>query len=233
MKSKYIILPLLCVSMAMAAQNHNNKHQHAEDSTDVFYRHLQLNELTVTGVTGDTKLKHVTAPVSIVSPQVLRATASTNVIDAISHQPGVSQLTTGGSISKPIIRGLGYNRVVVMSDGVRQEGQQWGDEHGVEVDGNSVNSVEILKGPASLMYGSDAMAGVVILHQQPTLAEGEMKANVTSEYQTNNGLFAYHLQMARKALYGTPASATKWLMPIRINMMATCLVRSFVKRQDV
>ena len=162
----------------------------------MFYRHLQLNELTVTGVTGDTKLKHVTAPVSIVSPQVLRATASTNVIDAISHQPGVSQLTTGGSISKPIIRGLGYNRVVVMSDGVRQEGQQWGDEHGVEVDGNSVNSVEILKGPASLMYGSDAMAGVVILHQQPTLAEGEMKANVTSEYQTNNGLFAYHLQMA-------------------------------------
>ena len=196
MKSKYIILPLLCVSMAMAAQNHNNKHQHAEDSTDVFYRHLQLNELTVTGVTGDTKLKHVTAPVSIVSPQVLRTTASTNVIDAISHQPGVSQLTTGGSISKPIIRGLGYNRVVVMSDGVRQEGQQWGDEHGIEVDGNSVNSVEILKGPASLMYGSDAMAGVVILHQQPTLAEGEMKANVTSEYQTNNGLFAYHLQMA-------------------------------------
>ena len=162
----------------------------------MFYRHLQLNELMVTGVTGDTKLKHVTAPVSIVSPQVLRATASTNVIDAISHQPGVSQLTTGGSISKPIIRGLGYNRVVVMSDGVRQEGQQWGDEHGVEVDGNSVNSVEILKGPASLMYGSDAMAGVVILHQQPTLAEGEMKANVTSEYQTNNGLFAYHLQMA-------------------------------------
>ena len=195
MKSKYIILLLLCVCMAVAAQNHS-KHQHGEDSTDVFFRHLQLNELTVTGVTGDTKLKHVTAPVSIVSPQVLRATASTNVIDAISHQPGVSQLTTGGSISKPIIRGLGYNRVVVMSEGVRQEGQQWGDEHGVEVDGNSVNSVEILKGPASLMYGSDAMAGVVILHQQPTLADGEMKANVTSEYQTNNGLFGYHLQMA-------------------------------------
>jgi iron complex outermembrane receptor protein len=83
-----------------------------------------------------------------------------------------------------------------MSEGVRQEGQQWGDEHGVEVDGNSVGSVEILKGPASLMYGSDAMAGVVILHQQPTLAEGEMKANVSSEYQTNNGLFGYHLQVA-------------------------------------
>ena len=196
MKAKYIILPLLCICTAVAAQDSLRTHHHVEDTTDVFFRHLQLNELTVTGVTGDTKLKHATAPVSIVTPQVLRATAATNIIDAISHQPGVSQLTTGGSISKPIIRGLGYNRVVVMSEGVRQEGQQWGDEHGVEVDGSSVNSVEILKGPASLMYGSDAMAGVVILHSQPTLGEGEMRANVSTEYQTNNGLFNYNLSMA-------------------------------------
>ena len=202
MKAKYIVLLLLCICTAVAAQDNNkretlnNKHHHPEDSTDIFFRHLNLNEVTVTGVTGDTKLKHATAPVSIMTPQLLRATASTNIIDAIAHQPGVSQLTTGGSISKPIIRGLGYNRVVVMSEGVRQEGQQWGDEHGVEVDGSSVGCVEILKGPASLMYGSDAMAGVVIMHAQPTLAEGEMKANVSSEYQTNNGLFHYSLQMA-------------------------------------
>ena len=196
MKTIYFILPLLCICTAVAAQDSIKTHHHAEDSTDVFYRHLNLNEVTVTGVTGDTKLKHATAPVSIVSPQVLRATASTNIIDAIAHQPGVSQLTTGGSISKPIIRGLGYNRVVVMSEGVRQEGQQWGDEHGVEVDGSSVNSVEILKGPASLMYGSDAMAGVVILHSKPTLVEGDMRANVSSEYQTNNGLFNYNLSIA-------------------------------------
>ena len=196
MKTIYFILPLLCICTAVAAQDSIKTHHHAEDSTDVFYRHLNLNEVTVTGVTGDTKLKHATAPVSIVSPQVLRATASTNIIDAIAHQPGVSQLTTGGSISKPIIRGLGYNRVVVMSEGVRQEGQQWGDEHGVEVDGCSVNSVEILKGPASLMYGSDAMAGVVILHSKPTLVEGDMRANVSTEYQTNNGLFNYNLSIA-------------------------------------
>jgi iron complex outermembrane receptor protein len=202
MKKIIIILPLLCLSMTLAAQDNGEHHSsnikdhHTNDTTDVFFRHLQLNELTVTGVTGDTKMKHATAPVSIVTPQVLKATASTNIIDAIARQPGVSQLTTGSSISKPIIRGLGYNRVVVMSEGVRQEGQQWGDEHGVEVDGSSVNSVEILKGPASLMYGSDAMAGVVILHAQPTLAEGEMRASVSTEYQTNNGLFGYNLSMS-------------------------------------
>ena len=195
MKKRHLILPLLCICTTLAAQN-KDTYNHAEDSTDIFFRHLNLNEVTVTGVTGDTKLKHATVPVSIIAPQLLRSKAATNIIDAISHQPGISQLTTGGSISKPIIRGLGYNRVVVMSEGVRQEGQQWGDEHGVEVDGSSINSVEILKGPASLMYGSDAMAGVVILHPQPTLPEGEMKAKVSTEYQTNNGLFAYNLSMA-------------------------------------
>ena len=127
---------------------------------------------------------------------MLRSTSSTNIVDAISHQPGVSQLTTGGSISKPIIRGLGYNRVVVMSEGVRQEGQQWGDEHGVEVDAAGVSSVEILKGPASLRYGSDALAGVMILHPQRLMAPGTIAANVSTEYQTNAGLFDYSLNMA-------------------------------------
>lgn len=189
MKKPILTLSLWCVCMAAIAQS-------VEDSTDVFFRHLQLNELLVTGVTGDTKLKHSTAPITIVSGQELRSTASTNVIDAIARQPGMAQITTGSGISKPIIRGLGYNRIITMSEGVRQEGQQWGDEHGIEIDAQGVNSVEILKGPASLMYGSDAMAGVVILHSAPNLLEGEMKANVSSEYQTNNGLFGYSVDFA-------------------------------------
>jgi iron complex outermembrane receptor protein len=182
----------------MIAQSHrlDNGGKQMEDSTDVFYRHLQLNEVMVTGVTGDTKLKHSTAPISVVTGKELRGTASTNVIDAVAKQPGMAQVTTGGGISKPIIRGLGYNRIVVMNEGVRQEGQQWGDEHGVEVDGNGVGSVEILKGPASLMYGSDAMAGVLILRSAPAPLEGEVRANASTEYQTNNGLFAYSLNGA-------------------------------------
>ena len=196
MKRHSIILLLLCLCTSMAAQERIDHHDHSSDTTDVFYRHLKLNELVVTGVTGDTKLKNSTAPISLISPQELHATSSTNIIDAIARQPGMSQLSTGAGIAKPIIRGLGYNRVVVMSDGVRQEGQQWGDEHGVEVDGSAVNSVEILKGPASLMYGSDAMAGVVILHSRPPLAEGELRGSASTEYQTNNGLLGFSLNMA-------------------------------------
>ena len=198
MKKTYFILSLLWICMTATAQDHHKhyNHVHPSDSTDVFYRHLKLNELVVTGVTGDTKLKHSTAPISVISGKELRLTTSTNIIDAIAKQPGVSQITTGSGISKPIIRGLGYNRIIVMNEGIRQEGQQWGDEHGIEIDPQTVNSVEILKGPASLMYGSDAMAGVLILHGNPILPEGEMKANVSTEYQTNNGLIDYSLNFA-------------------------------------
>ena len=199
MKKIVFIMSLLWIGMAATAQEHHQhhyNHEHPSDSTDVFYRHLKLNEVIVTGVTGDTKLKHSTAPISIISGKELRQTTSTNIIDAIAHQPGVSQITTGSGISKPIIRGLGYNRIIVMNEGIRQEGQQWGDEHGIEIDAQNVNSVEILKGPASLMYGSDAMAGVLILHGSPIQPEGEMKASVSTEYQTNNGLFDYSLNFA-------------------------------------
>jgi len=152
-----------------------------------------LDEVVVTGVTGSTRSREIASPVSVVSNAGLRTHQSSNIIDAISRQPGVNQVTTGSGISKPVIRGLGYNRVLVVNDGVRQEGQQWGDEHGIEVDGQAVHSVEILKGPASLMYGSDAMAGVIIMHDAPILPEGCIGGEVGGEYQSNNGLLAYTL----------------------------------------
>lgn len=155
-----------------------------------------LKEVVVTGLTGSTRADRSPAPISVVTPRELQVTPSTNIIDAIAHQPGVSQITTGGAISKPVIRGLGYNRIVTVNDGIRQEGQQWGDEHGIEVDAQAVHSVEILKGPATLMYGSDAMAGVLVLHETPVMPQGTMAVNVGSEYQTNNQLFDYTVNFA-------------------------------------
>ncbi|MBQ6063134.1 MAG: TonB-dependent receptor [Prevotella sp.] len=161
-----------------------------------FWRTKTISEVVVTGVTGLSLMKETPLPFTYVSKEELQTTSSTNVIDAIAHQPGMAQVTTGSSISKPIIRGLGYNRVAVVNDGIRQEGQQWGDEHGIEMDGQAVSSVEILKGPASLMYGSDAMAGVLIFHNDPILPKGTMAANASLGYQTNNGLFDYSVNFA-------------------------------------
>ena len=177
-------------SMAMTEEADSTHHQPLTETN------VKLNEVVVTGLTGQQKLVTSASPISVVSPKQLESQPSTNIIDAISRQPGVSQITTGSGISKPVIRGMGYNRVVVVNDGIRQEGQQWGDEHGVEIDAASVHSVEILKGPASLMYGSDALAGVIVFNSAPVLPMGEMGANVMSGYQSNNGLFDYSLNFA-------------------------------------
>ncbi len=187
MKKTIIVLPLLCVCMAAAAQENH------PDSTDVFYKHLQINEIVVTGLAGDSKMKEMPAPGSVIRPAELAARAGSNIINAIAAEPGLSEITSGGGISKPVIRGMGYNRVVVVNDGIRQEGQQWGDEHGVEIDGNSIHSVEILKGPASLMYGSDALAGILIFRPEPVRGPGEFGGSLSAEYQTNNGLLGYSL----------------------------------------
>ena len=80
--------------------------QNVSDSTDMFYRHLELNEVVVSGMTGETKLKNASAPITLVTRQMLHQRAASNLIDAIALQPGVSQITTGGAISKPVIRGL-------------------------------------------------------------------------------------------------------------------------------
>lgn len=163
------------------------------DSTDVFFRHIELKQVVISGPTGAVKLQDMSMPASVIDHNSLRMTPASNIIDAVAKLPGVSQVTTGSGISKPVIRGLGYNRVVVVADGVRQEGQQWGDEHGVEIDANAVNSVEVIKGPASLLYGSDALAGVLKLNTDPVVPLGRMRLNVNTEYHSNNGLVNYSI----------------------------------------
>lgn len=152
---------------------------------------LENQGVTVTGIAAASSRKSP-IPVTIIRRADLLETPSTNIIDALSKQTGVSQVSTGPAISKPVIRGLGFNRVVVINDGVRQEGQQWGEEHGIEVDDASIARAEILKGPASLIYGSDALAGVVNLITNVPVAEGTIKGNYLSNFQSNNRLFSNH-----------------------------------------
>jgi len=157
---------------------------------------IEHNEVVVTGVSKATQIKKMPTPITVVRRADIVQNVSANLIDAITRKPGISQLSTGQAISKPVIRGLGYNRVVVVNDGVRQEGQQWGDEHGIEVDEYSVNKIEILKGPGSIIYGSDAMAGVVNIITNVPVPEGTVKGNAIANYQTNNRLRGFGANIA-------------------------------------
>ena len=146
----------------------------------------ESSEVVVTGLSRATQIKRSPVPIISVGHDYLSSNLSTNAIDAISKLPGISAVTTGPNVSKPYIRGLGFNRILTLYDGVRQEGQQWGDEHGIEVDQYGVQKVEIIKGPASLSYGSDALAGVVNLIPVSPAPEGKTVGDIVADYQTNN-----------------------------------------------
>jgi iron complex outermembrane recepter protein len=150
---------------------------------------LEAEQVVVTGVSRATELKRAPIPIVAVGKSYLEQhSAATNVIDAVANLPGISAVTTGPNVSKPFIHGLGYNRVVTAEDGIRQEGQQWGDEHGIEVDQNSIDRIEIIKGPASLSYGSDAIGGVVNLITPQPVPQGKILGYASGLYGTNNGL---------------------------------------------
>ena len=163
---------------------------------------LQLKEVVVTGVATATDKQKTPIAIATVSAANLLENSSTNVIDAIAKTPGVSAITDGQSISKPVIRGLGYNRVLTVNDGVQQVDQAWFDEFGIEADPDAVNRYEILKGPGSLAYGSDAIAGVINLIPEQPLPDGQIKGEILFNYQTNNGLMnnMAHLAGANKGI---------------------------------
>ena len=150
---------------------------------------VEESEVVVTGLSKAAQIRRSSIPIVSISHAAIASNINNNIIDAITKVPGITAVTTGPNISKPYIRGLGFNRILTLYDGVRQEGQQWGDEHGIEVDQYSIDRVEVVKGPASLSYGSDALAGVVNLIPTQPAPEGKMIGDVTTEYHTNNGQF--------------------------------------------
>jgi len=181
---------------------------------DFFLNHavLENTNVTVTSFLRTTSSKKTPTPISIIKKEDFFKGVSTNLIDALSKTPGVTQLSTGPAISKPIIRGLGYNRVVVLNDGVKQEGQQWGDEHGIEIDEYNVARTEVLKVPASIIYGSEALSGVINITSNVPVAEGALRGNVFSNYQSNNNLQGYHFDIAGNKnglVWGLNASSKK------------------------
>ncbi len=82
-----------------------------------------------------------------------------SLMQSLQGIPGVKAMNIGSGQSKPTIRGMGFNRMVVTEDGIKHEGQQWGDDHGLEIDQFSIDRIEIIKGPSALFYGSDAIGG--------------------------------------------------------------------------
>lgn len=109
-----------------------------------------------------------------------------NFAQSLGKLPGLDAINTGMGIAKPVIRGLSFNRVVVNDRGIKQQGQQWGADHGLEIDAFSVSRVEVVKGPASLQYGSDGLGGVINLMPAPIPEQNSISGQVIALGKSNN-----------------------------------------------
>ncbi len=128
---------------------------------------IELPELQVTATPNATSSLESPQPVSVLSGEDLHAAQSSSLGATLDGMAGVHNYSTGVGIGKPVIRGLTSNRVLVLDDGQRLETQQWGDEHGPNVETANAERIEVIRGPASVLYGSDALGGVINVVQAP------------------------------------------------------------------
>jgi iron complex outermembrane receptor protein len=151
---------------------------------------VELPDLQVTAAPLATTSLTSPQPVSVLGGSDLEAGRSPTLGETVSALPGVRSFSTGSGVGKPVIRGLTSNRVLVLADGERVESQQWGDEHGPQVEAAEADRIEVIRGPASVLYGSDAIGGVINV-VSPPLPDGQGRrpfasGRAVASYSTNN-----------------------------------------------
>jgi iron complex outermembrane receptor protein len=127
----------------------------------------------------------------------LKANGLVTLSEGITAIPGVESISTGQSIGKPVIRGLSSNRVLVYAQGVRLENQQFGSEHGLGLNDAGIESIEVIKGPASLLYGSDALGGVLYINPERFASDNTSQGDLNVNYFTNTQ--GYNTNLGYKA----------------------------------
>lgn len=110
-----------------------------------------------------------------------------SLMQSLSKIPGIGSMDIGSGSSKPVIRGLGFNRVVIAENGIKHEAQEWGADHGLEIDQHAVERIDIIKGPAALIFGANAIGGVIDLRQLSVPGQYTSGGSVSLSGKTNNG----------------------------------------------
>lgn len=147
---------------------------------------LTLNEITITDNYAEQRKKEESVSIEVVNDQYVKQNMGGSLMKSLDRLPGISSIDIGSGQSKPVIRGLGFNRVVVTENGIKHESQQWGADHGLEIDQFASDRIEVIKGPSSLMYGSDGIGGVIELKQLEIPVKNSFGGSVDLIGKTNN-----------------------------------------------
>jgi len=153
---------------------------------------VELTGVQVTASANATSPLNSPQPTSVVAGDELRQSQSQSLGETLSGVAGVRSWSTGVGIGKPVIRGLTSNRVLVLDDGQRLETQQWGDEHSPNIETANAERIEVIRGPASVLYGSDALGGVVNVIEKDLPdavgVPGFVRGTMSAAYGSGNGL---------------------------------------------
>lgn len=147
--------------------------------------HIDVKEVVASGSRNDLQKNSITH-VEMRSIDELNAVPTTNLGQAIEQLPGVYNSSTGNGISKPVIRGLQGTRVVSVLNGIRIENQQWGGDHGMGITELGIGTVEVIKGPASLVYGADALGGVIYYADESFANQKAHELKASSQFESNS-----------------------------------------------
>ncbi len=154
---------------------------------DLLLPHLRstLREVTVESVLGTPN----TGYKKELSGTRLDAAKQRGLAEALSRINGVTLLQTGSTIAKPVIQGLHSNRILTINNGVRQEGQQWGNEHAPEIDPFIADRLTVIKGVDELRYGSDAIGGVVLVQPRALSVREGSHGELNTAFFSNNAQY--------------------------------------------
>jgi len=170
---------------------------------------LNLQEVTITDNYTERRIRNQSLGVEIVDKEYLNQNLGGSLMGSLERLPGVSTVSIGSGQSKPVIRGLGFNRVVVVENNIKHEAQQWGADHGLEIDQYAVEDIEVIKGPASLMYGSDAIGGIIDMKNRKLPEENSFGGTVNLTGKTNNDLLGTSVKLfGRKQSFFAEVRAT-------------------------
>ena len=126
-------------------------------------------------------------PVQVLEGQELDEVRGQTLAETLENLNGVTTLSTGPTIGKPVVRGLHSDRVVILENGVRQEGQQWGGEHAPEIDPFSAGRIEVIKGAAGVEYGAGAIGGIIRLDDRDLPTEPGVGGQLSLQAFSNSG----------------------------------------------
>lgn len=149
---------------------------------------IQSQEVVVTG--GYVSSQHDNAvKIEVLKSSEIALSGTPNVMESLTKIPGVDMIAKGQGVSKPVIRGLSMNDILVLNNGVRMENYQFSENHPLGIDDSDLERVEVIKGPASLLYGSDAIGGVINFVKEKPAPVG----NILGDYRLQ--LFSNSLGM--------------------------------------